>query len=357
MKLFRIGSVFAARYEIRALLGVGPFGATYCAADRDSGGEVALKVLHANLFPTASERRSFEAALRRMGSITHPALRRFYDVDVSGPLVFYTGAYYAAESLRQVLLRGMRYEPYELEPLFWQITRALESLGASSHGGLRPENILLLSGGVKLTEVGFAPALPFGVYASTLMKEGFGPYIAPEAKEGNLSHRADVYSLGIIFSELLLGAPPKGDLPASLTHRLGPALVEVLQKALSRDAFHRYKSATAFFEGISSAIYAERPKEPKQNPENLPEISDAEILEVEPLPQRSNIPEISRIETIIPEPPEDKGRKEENEPTVIRLLGPFEEVSPSASTLPDEPSKDLFDQPTHEDSPDKLSHK
>jgi serine/threonine protein kinase len=349
VKLFRPGKVFAARYEIRALLGIGPVSATYCAADRDEGGEVALKVFHAHLFPTAAERRSFEVTLRKTTSLSHPLLRRFYDVDVQGPLVFCTSAYYAAETLRQILLRGMRYEPYEIEPLLWQLTRAVDYLGALPHGGLRPENILLLTGGIKLTDVGLVLALPPGSYLAALVKEGAGTYVAPEAREGTPSNRADVYSLGILASELLLGAPPKGDLPQSLTRQTGPAMIEVLRRALSREPSQRQKSALSFFEEFSEAIYAERPKEPipsKKNIEKLPEIADEEIMGVEHI-ELSSIPEVSRIETIIPEPattmiiPKAK-HNEDDEQTAIRLMGPFEELSSATHQNGKSPGEDLF---------------
>ena len=349
MKLFRPGGVFAARYEIRALLGIGPVGATYCAADRDEGGEVALKVFHAHLFPTASERRSFEGALRKTANLSHPLLRRFSDVDVQGPLVFCTSAYYAAETLRQILLRGMRYEPYEIEPLLWQATRAVDALGALPHGGLRPENLLLLTGGLKLTDVGLVLSLPAGSYLAALVKEGAGAYVAPEAREGTPSHRADVYSLGMLVSELLLGAPPKGDLPQALTRHAGPAMVEVLRRAISREPLQRQKSALSFFEEFSEAIYAERPKEPilpKKPKEKPPEIADEETMGIEHI-ELSSIPEVSRIETVIPEPeptaPVSKTRPhEDNELTSIRLIGPFEEISVEALKNGKSPGDELF---------------
>jgi serine/threonine protein kinase len=349
VKLFRPGGVFAARYEIRALLGIGPVGATYCAADRDEGGEVALKVFHAHLFPTAAERRSFEGTLRKASSLSHPLLRRFSDVDVQGPLVFCTSAYYAADTLRQLLLRGMRYEPYEIEPLLWQLTRAVDYLGSLPHGGLRPENILLLTGGIKLTDVGLVLALPAGSYLAALVKEGAGAYVAPEAKEGTPSNRADVYSLGMLASELLLGAPPKGDLPQSLTRQAGPIMVEVLRRAISRDPFQRQKSALSFFEEFCEAIYAERPKEPilpKKIVEKVPEHTD-ETMGIEGI-ELSSIPEVSRIETVIPEPepteilPKPKPKNEEDEQTAIRLMGPFEEVLVEAIKNGKSPSDELF---------------
>jgi serine/threonine protein kinase len=350
MKLFRPGGVFAARYEIRALLGIGPVSATYCAADRDMGGEVALKVFHAHLFPTTSERRSFETTLRKASNLSHPLLRRFLDVDVQGPLVFCTSPYYAAETMRQMLLRGMRYEPYELEPLLWQLTQAIDYLGALPHGGIRPENVLLLTGGCKLTDVGLMLSLPPGSYLNALVKEGAGAYVSLEAREGAPSNRSDVYSLGMLVCEMLLGAPPKGELPKILTRQVGPTMTDVLRRAVAKEAHQRQKNAASFFAQFTEALHAEKIKEPpKKAIEKIIEPPlDQESMGLESV-EMSSIPEVSRIETVIREPetpemlPRVRIQPEEDEQTSIRLMGPFEELPVDESKNGKPPTEGLFE--------------
>src|SRR5262245_26714416 len=113
---YQVGSVLADRYEIKEVLGQGPVGATYLAFDREVEVEVALKVIAAELFPGEEARRDFVEAIERVREITHPHLRKVYEAEARGTLVFYTAAYHAGETLKQILQGEKVFTFLEAEP-------------------------------------------------------------------------------------------------------------------------------------------------------------------------------------------------------------------------------------------------
>jgi serine/threonine protein kinase len=343
VQLYRPGNVVAERYEIKEVLGQGQVGATYLAFDKELEADVALKILAAELL-SADAMRDFDAIFEKVSNFSHPNLRKVYEyqTQAQGSLALYTGVYHQGESLRQMLQSRKVFTHLEAEPILSQICQALSAAEKiCAHGALRPENILVLPDTVKVTDLGLATALG-STYIATLRKGGASRYLAPELKAGGATtSRADVYSLGVLFSEMLSGEPYDGS-PISFSAKnssLPPSLDDVAKVALAANPAERYANANEFAEDLASVIDTGKIK-PRAMPSSgnaIPSITSLPVVvpvavpvaaspeivsDIEEHPPLSvsddaielsviatpKVAEVSRIETVVPPPPKRNRR-------------------------------------------------
>ena len=244
------GEVFARRYRMIARLGRGGMGEVWRADDLVLQTPVALKLIDARS-PQARDRILNEVRLARQ--ITHPAVCRVFDVgEGEGGVAFYSMELVQGEDLAALLRRVGRLPSPKVADIARQLCGGLAAAHDQGvlHRDLKPANILIDDqGAVRITDFGIAIPRDSGSHHRLTGTPG---YMAPEQllQGTSLTERTDVYALGLVLYELLVGrhpfppgsttAPPS---PSSLVPNVDPQLERVVMQALSTDPLNRPASA------------------------------------------------------------------------------------------------------------------
>ncbi|MGJ8632706.1 MAG: serine/threonine-protein kinase [Luteolibacter sp.] len=237
--------------EILEHIGRGAMGIVYKARQPNLDRLVALKILVPGLGddPGFAERFSREA--KALAKLSHPNIVGIHDFGECGGLYFLLMEYVDGVNLRQAM-RASRFTSAQALSLIPGLCSAIQF--AHDHGilhrDIKPENILIdTMGRVKIADFGIArlagedPALQLTATGSTL---GSAAYMAPEQIEdpGNVDHRADIYSLGVVFYEMLTGGLPLGRFPAPSESGVSdPGIDDIVMRALEKQRERRYQRA------------------------------------------------------------------------------------------------------------------
>jgi predicted Ser/Thr protein kinase len=261
---------FFPNLEILELLGQGGMGAVYKARQPALDRMVALKILPAEAGhdPAFTERFTREA--RALAKLSHPNIVTVYDFGQGGGLYYFIMEYVDGLNLREVL-RGGQLEPKQALRIVPQICEALQFAHDEGvvHRDIKPENILLdKKGRVKIADFGIAKLLGRNQDAFTLTGPwqvvGTAHYMAPEQMDNPLAvdHRADIYSLGVVFYEMLTGKLPVGRFPPpSKQVQVDVRLDDVVLKSLEQEPARRYqhvsevKTQVEAISGVSRALW------------------------------------------------------------------------------------------------------
>jgi predicted Ser/Thr protein kinase len=243
------------QFESLELLGRGGMGAVYKARQTSLDRFVALKILpaEANEDPAFGER--FQREARALAQLNHPNIVGVHDFGQAGAYAYLVMEFVDGANLRQ-LQRGGHLSPQEALAIVPQICEALQFAHDRGivHRDIKPENILIdTQGRVKIADFGLAKMmrLEAGAPDLTLTRHAIGTpqYMAPEQieKPETVDHRADIYSLGVVFYEMLTGELPIGRFSSpSQRVEVDVRLDEVVLKALEKDPSLRYQQASAF---------------------------------------------------------------------------------------------------------------
>jgi serine/threonine protein kinase len=249
---------------------------------------VALKILpkQAAQDPALGERFLREA--RTLAKLNHPNIVAVYDFGQTGGLYYFLMEFVDGENLRQTM-HARQLSSKEALQIITQICQALQFAHDEGvvHRDIKPENILLDKKGlVKVADFGLAkllgPSLGDWQLTGTRQVMGTLHYMAPEQAEKPLEvdHRADIYSLGVVFYELLTGELPLGRFdPPSQKAPGDLRLDEVVLRALAKEPVRRYQQAIQMktdVDGISKAI--EQPALPPDRFWSNPEIPAATLI-------------------------------------------------------------------------------
>jgi serine/threonine protein kinase len=239
--------------EVVELLGQGGMGIVYKARQPRLDRLVALKILptEAGRDPAFAERFAREA--RALAKLTHPGIVTVYDFGESDGHFYLLMEFVDGLNLRH-LLRERRLKPDEALKIIPQICEALQYAHDQGviHRDIKPENILLdKKGHTKIADFGLAKLLGQKATDSALTGSqqvmGTPHYMAPEQMERPLAvdHRADIYSLGVVFYEMLTGELPLGRFaPPSQKVHVDVRLDDVVLRALEKEPGRRYQHAS-----------------------------------------------------------------------------------------------------------------
>ena len=251
--------------EILGLLGRGGMGTVYKARQPGLDRLVALKILPraAAADPAFAERFAREA--RALARLDHPHIVAVYDSGESGGYFYFLMEYVEGQTLREAAGGRPMSAPDALR-VVGELCDALDYAHEEGvvHRDVKPENVLLdRKGGVKVADFGLAKLLDCGPAEATLTDAGqvMGTlnYMAPEQQEQpqSVGPRADVYSLGVVFYELLTGELPLGNFePPSKKAGTDPRLDPVVLRALSREPDRRYPGAGELKAAVEAALGA-----------------------------------------------------------------------------------------------------
>lgn len=262
--------------ELLECLGRGGMGAVYKARQPRLNRYVALKILvrERECDPKFTERFTREA--QALARLSHPDIVAVYDFGEVAGLCYLLMEFVDGMTLRQLLLRGKLPADQALSI----VPRVCEALQfAHEHGvvhrDIKPENILLdKKGRVKIADFGIAKMVGGESGRTNLTDEkqvmGTPHYMAPEQveKPQEVDHRADIYSLGVVFYEMLTGELPLGKFqPPSRKVQLDGRLDEVVLHALEKEPERRYQRASEVKSDVETiATTQARPHETDAKP-------------------------------------------------------------------------------------------
>ncbi|MFH1766450.1 MAG: serine/threonine-protein kinase [Gemmatimonadota bacterium] len=268
-------AALASRYSLERELGRGGMATVYLARDLKHGREVALKVIRPDLAAAVGADR-FLREIEITANLNHPHILPLLDSGAQDGLLFYVMPYVAGGSLR-LLLNGDKEIPLEaVLRIAREVASALDYAHNRGvvHRDIKPENILFNEGLAVVGDFGIAVAVssaPRQKVTRTGAAIGTLGYMSPEQAlgMGELDARTDVYSLGCVIYEMLVGGTPTSwpgpedvklgrlaDLPLEHRRRLDafPGRVEqVLARALALRAGDRYSNAGELAQGLVSA--------------------------------------------------------------------------------------------------------
>jgi predicted Ser/Thr protein kinase len=248
--------------EILGFIGQGGMGAVYKARQKALDRVVALKILPPGIGGDPAFAQRFTREAKALAKLNHPGIVTLYEFGQADGLFYFLMEFVDGVNLRHLLEAG-RLSPREALAIVPQICDALQY--AHDHGivhrDIKPENILLdRRGHVKVADFGLAKlvgtegelsAAGGGAAGSIALTEvgkvmGTPQYMAPEQREhpAEVDHRADIYSLGVVFYQMLTGELPGRPIePPSHTVRVDVRLDEVVLRALERQPERRYQHA------------------------------------------------------------------------------------------------------------------
>ena len=264
-------------YEIISELGRGGAAAVYLAHDRKHDRRVAVKVPRGELAAVLGAQR-FLREIRAAAQLQHPNIVPLHDSGESDGLLYYVMPYIDGESLRQRLQREPQLPLGDALQIAGELADALDHSHAHGlvHRDIKPENILLSGGHALVADFGIARAIAT-VEVEQLTETGVilgtPEYMSPEqmAGESRLDGKSDIYSLGCVVYEMVVGEPPftaatpsgimarkmADPVPSMRTVREGlPLRVELsVNRALARMPADRFSTARQF----AAALRGESP--------------------------------------------------------------------------------------------------
>jgi serine/threonine-protein kinase len=268
-------------YTIERELGGGGMSIVFVATDNNLGREVVIKVLPPDLAASVSVDR-FKREIMLSAALQHPHIVPVLSAGQADQLPYFMMPYIDGESVRGRMARGP-LSVRETVSILKDVARALAYAHGRGviHRDIKPDNILLSGGAAMVTDFGVAKAISAsreratlggrqtssggwsgGTITSVGTSLGTPMYMAPEqaAADPNTDHRADLYALGVVGYEMLVGAPPfygrtpQALLAAQLTeapkpissrrYDVPPALADLLMRMMEKDPAKRPRTAT-----------------------------------------------------------------------------------------------------------------
>ena len=263
----RLELALAGRYEVVRELGRGGMSVVFLARDLRHSREVAIKVLRPELAATLGTER-FLREIQVAAALAHPHIVPLFDSGEAGGCLFYVMPYVPGESLRERLQREGHLPVAEAVALTREVADALDFAHRAGvvHRDIKPENILLQAGHAVVADFGIARAIRAAAdsrMTSGGVAVGTPHYMSPEQAAGDehIDGRSDIYSLGCVTFEMLVGAPPfsgttpqevlaqklVGDKPRLAALQTVPVAVgQAVKRALARWPDDRFATAAEF---------------------------------------------------------------------------------------------------------------
>ena len=261
---FEVGYKIAGRYRVKSFRDSGAAGWMVRARDENTEQDVAVKVVDSKLIQSDQERNNFLAVCRKARKVDHVNVARLYEEGREGNVVYYVMQYLEGLTLRRIIdLRIEKKQVFqhnEVLPLFNQLADGLSSLGRFKyHGSIYPGSITVLPDVLKITGLAHYQAIPRRPLIVKHDGNESNHYLAPESRNdtGKPGPRSDVYSLAVIFAEMMSGVVYGRDGAARWDEArgvLGDKMFLVLSKALSLNPEGRFDSASSFVDALFNEV-------------------------------------------------------------------------------------------------------
>jgi DNA-binding response OmpR family regulator/predicted Ser/Thr protein kinase len=251
------------RFQVLELLGHGAMASVYHALDTEKQEDVALKIPDTRFVEKEDFINRFIREARAMALLQHHGIVGIQGIEQHERIPLLVMEYVEGESLEQILAKKSRLGLDEAVEYMLQICDAVAYAHEQGviHRDLKPSNLLINeTGRLLIADFGISKIISTNAREETLTFVGTPIYMSPEqCGEGVLDSRTDLYSLGVIFYEMLLGKPPfcggtpaeiiKGHLletpkfPKEAGSTLHPKIVKIIRKLLAKNPQNRYGGA------------------------------------------------------------------------------------------------------------------
>ena len=273
----RLTQALADRYRIERELGQGGMATVYLAEDLKHGRKVALKVLKPELAAVIGAER-FLREIKTIASLQHPHILGLIDSGEIDGTAFFVMPFVDGESLRDRLQREKQLPIADAVRLASEVASALDYAHRRGviHRDIKPENILLHDGQALVADFGIALAMSSAGgtrMTETGMSLGTPTYMSPEQAMGEreITAKSDVYALGCVLYEMLVGEPPftgptaqaivakvmtdEPRPPIQLRKTVPPAVQQVALTALAKLPADRFATAAAVVDALANARF------------------------------------------------------------------------------------------------------
>jgi tRNA A-37 threonylcarbamoyl transferase component Bud32 len=272
-----IGTVLSGRYKLEAKLGSGGMSTVYLARDTTLDRQVAVKILHREMSEQEDQLQRFRQEARAVAKLSHPNVVAVIDAGEDGGHPYIVFEYVEGETLKQRINRLGALDPQEALAYAIEIARGLTVAHNRKmvHRDIKPQNVLIdAEGRAKLTDFGISRQLEQDGMTATGRVLGTTDYVAPEQAMGHpVDQRSDIYSLGVVLYEMLIGQVPfhadsqvgvamkhvNEELPDVQQRRpeLSAAAAMVVERATAKDPDQRYQQVGELIDDLSTALEVE----------------------------------------------------------------------------------------------------
>ena len=200
-------------YKFISILGEGGMAIVYLAENTMLSDLVAIKMLKNDFVSNKNIRMRFLDEAKKMVKVKHPNIIQVYDLIDAGDIVAIVMEYVKGQSLKDLISKKGKINQGDIEYLFPQLLLSLEHVHKAGfiHRDIKPSNFMLSSNGViKLTDFGIAKDKNSAIYTETGLQMGTPMYMSPEQIRStkDVDHKSDIYSLGVVLYEMIVGSFP-----------------------------------------------------------------------------------------------------------------------------------------------------
>ena len=272
-----IGTVLSGRYRLEAKLGSGGMSTVYLASDDTLDRPVAVKVMHREMSEQEDQLQRFRQEARAVAKLTHPNVVSVIDAGEDGGYPYIVFEYVKGETLKQRIGRVGALDTQEAIAYAIEVARGLGVAHARNmvHRDIKPQNVLIdEEGRAKLTDFGISRQLEQDGVTATGRVLGTTDYVAPEQAMGKAADpRSDIYSLGVVLYEMLVGQVPfhadsqvgvamkhvNEELPDVQRRRpeASAAVALVVERATAKDPAERYQTIAEMIDDLETALEVE----------------------------------------------------------------------------------------------------
>ncbi|HBM99318.1 MAG TPA: Stk1 family PASTA domain-containing Ser/Thr kinase [Ruminococcus sp.] len=265
-----IGKRLDGRYEIHELIGVGGMANVYRCNDTVDDREVAIKILKDEYLNNEEFIRRFKNESKAIAMLSHPNIVKVYDVSFGDMIQYIVMEYIDGITLKEYIDMQGVIEWKDALHLTTQILKALQHAHECGivHRDIKPQNIMLLQDGtIKVTDFGIARFSDKSTRTMTEQAIGSVHYIAPEQARGEVTDgKTDIYSVGVMFYEMLTGKLPFDSdsavtialmqlqstpkMPREVNPAIPIGLEQITMRAMEKQQSDRYSSAAEMLSDI-----------------------------------------------------------------------------------------------------------
>jgi eukaryotic-like serine/threonine-protein kinase len=272
-----IGTVLSGRYRLEAKLGSGGMSTVYLARDETLDRPVAVKVMHREMSEQEDQLQRFRQEARAVAKLSHPNVVSVIDAGEDGGHPYIVFEYVKGETLKQRIGRIGALDPQEAIAYAIEVARGLGVAHGRNmvHRDIKPQNVLIDEDGrAKLTDFGISRQLEQAGVTATGRVLGTTDYVAPEQAMGHgVDPRSDVYSLGVVLYEMLVGQVPfhaESQVGVAMKHvneelpdvqrrrpEVSAAVALVVERATAKNPAERYQTIGEMIDDLETALEVE----------------------------------------------------------------------------------------------------
>ncbi|MCG7342821.1 Stk1 family PASTA domain-containing Ser/Thr kinase [Sporosarcina sp. ACRSL] len=310
----------------------------YLAHDIILDRDVAIKVLNYDFANEQDLKKRFQREALSATSLSHPHIVNIFDVGEEEELHYLVMEYIEGQTLKKFIQTNGPLHVQQAVKIMRQLVSAISNAHHNGivHRDIKPQNILMDSeGNVKITDFGIAMALNATAHTKTNSVIGTVHYLSPEqARGGMATKKSDIYSLGIVFYELLTGELPfsaETAVAIALKHlqeetpsvrlvfpNIPQSVENVILKSTAKDASNRYRSSDEMYDDLLTVLSPERQHEEKFT---IP-FDDDQTRVIPAITDTSNfdrLDETKIVEPVVPEVVQEQKKKRKKWPIFVGL--------------------------------------